>query len=267
VTAESGASPDEAARVRAQDAERFLAAARDIVSEGERRQLLLRLLGSLAYRIHCPANSHLLDQMDRQLTDLDFASEHRFAPTLLQMLKELGYAMDQDIAVATGGGRFYFKHPQTGLGVDIFMNELFYCHRIPFQGRLHVDTHTIPLAELMLEKMQIVELNEKDIKDTIVLVLEHDIGDSDNETINGRLIAEMLKDDWGFYYTVNMNLDRVVDHLSDYAVLTAAEKDLVSQRIGVLRSRIEGAPKSLRWKARARVGTKVRWYQEVEPKQ
>jgi hypothetical protein len=115
--------------------------------------------------------------------------------------------------------------------------------------------------------MQIVELNEKDIKDTIVLVLEHDIGDSDDETINGRLIADMLKDDWGFYHTVNMNLERVVAHLNDYSVLTAAEKDLVSRRIGDLRSRIDRAPKSLRWKARARVGTKVRWYQEVEPKQ
>jgi hypothetical protein len=256
-----------AARARAADAERFLAAARDIVNEGERRRLLLRLLGSLAYRIHCPANTPLLDEMDRQLTDLDFASERKFAGGLTDMLKELGYAMDQDIAVATGGGRFYFKHPSTGLGVDIFMDELYYCHRIPFNGRLHIDNHTIPLAELMLEKMQIVELNQKDIKDTIVLLLEHDIGDSDDETINARLIADMLKDDWGFYHTVNMNLDRVLLHLEDYSVLSQEQKGLVTTRVSSLRSRIESAPKSLRWKARARIGTKVRWYQAVEPKQ
>src|SRR5207237_5396907 len=118
-----------------------------------------------------------------------------------------------EIAGATGGTRYYFKHPRTGLGVDIFMDELYYCHRIAFGGRLHVDSHTIPLAELLLEKMQIVELNEKDVKDTIVLLLEHDIGDGDDETVNGRLIADVLSDDWGFYHTVNMNLDRVVGHL------------------------------------------------------
>jgi len=257
---------DETARARAEEAEGFLSAARDIVAEGDRRNLLLRLLGSLAYRIHCPAHAHLLDEMDRQLTDLDFASERRHAGALIDMLKELAYVMDAEIAGATGGARYYFKHPQTGLGVDIFMDELYYCHRIAFRGRLQVDRPTIPLAELLLEKMQIVELNEKDVKDTIVLLLEHDIGEDDDEKVNARLIADILSDDWGFYHTVNMNLDRVLDHLQDYAALGEDDRRLVRQRIDDLRSRIEARPKSLRWKARARVGTRTRWYQQVEAK-
>jgi hypothetical protein len=262
----AGPERDATTRARAEEAERFLAAAREIVRLGEQRKLFMRLLGSLAYRIHCPANAHLLDEMNRELTDLDFASERKYAGGLIEMLKELGYAIDGDIATATGGSRYYFKHPSTGLGVDIFMDELYFCHQISFRGRLHVDSHTIPLAELLLEKMQIVELNEKDIKDTIVLLLEHGIGDDDNEKINGGLIAGILSDDWGFYYTVKVNLDRVVDHLSDYAVLDDAERTLVRQRIDALRTRIESAPKSVKWKIRARVGTRVRWYQLVEPK-
>jgi len=184
----------------------------------------------------------------------------------IDMLKELAYVMDAEIAGATGGARYYFKHPQTGLGVDIFMDELYYCHRIAFRGRLQVDRPTIPLAELLLEKMQIVELNEKDVKDTIVLLLEHDIGEDDDEKVNARLIADILSDDWGFYHTVNMNLDRVLDHLQDYAALGEDDRRLVTQRIDDLRSRIEARPKSLRWKARARVGTRTRWYQQVEAK-
>ena len=256
----------ETTRARAEDAERFLAAARDIVMHGEQRKVFLRLLGSLAYRIHCPANAHMLDEMNRELTDLDFASERRYAGGLIDMLKELGYAMDVDIATATGGARYFFKHPTTGLGVDIFMDELYFCHKISFRGRLHVDSHTIPLAELLLEKMQIVQLNEKDIKDTIVLLLEHDIGEDDDEKINVGLIARILADDWGFYYTVKMNLGRVVGHLSDYAVLDDERRSLVQHRVDALQARIESAPKSIKWKMRSRVGTSVRWYQLVEPK-
>ena len=257
---------DETTRARAEEAERFLAAARDIVVHGERRNLFLRLLGSLAYRIHCPANAHLLDEMNRELTDLDFASERKYASGLIDMLKELGYVMDVEIATATGGSRYYFKHPSTELGVDVFMDELYFCHQISFRGRLHVDRHTIPLAELLLEKMQIVELNEKDIKDTIVLLLEHDIGDDDNEKVNAGVVASTLADDWGFYYTVILNLNRVTNHLNDYAVLDDDEKALVRRRVDALRARIESAPKSFKWKARSRVGTRVRWYQLVEAK-
>jgi hypothetical protein len=42
-------------------------------------------------------------------------------------------------------------------------------HVVKFQNRLHVDSPTIPLAELALEKLQIVHLNEKDVKDMLML--------------------------------------------------------------------------------------------------
>ncbi len=259
--------PEDRVRQRAADAERFMKASREIVGEAAHRSLLLRLLGSLAFRVHSPENAHLLDEMNRELTDLDFATERRFAPGLIDMLTELGYAMDNEIAVATGGARYFFKHPQTGLGVDIFMDELFYCHRIPFRGRLDKDAHTIPLAELVLEKMQIVELNEKDVKDTIVLLLEHQIGDGDDEVINGGYISQLLAGDWGFYYTVTMNLGRVERGLGDYHALTEAQRAVALDRITILRTRIEAEPKSLKWRLRAKVGTSVPWYQKVEPKQ
>jgi hypothetical protein len=262
-----GPLPYDKLRQRVAEAEKFIEASREIVEEAAQRSLLLRLLGSLAFRVHSPENAHLLDEMNRELTDLDFASERRFAPGLIDMLSELGYAADNEIAVATGGARYFFKHPHTGLGVDIFMDELFYCHRIPFRGRLDKDAHTIPLAELVLEKMQIVELNEKDVKDTIVLLLEHQIGDGDDEVINAGYISQLLAGDWGFYYTVTMNLERVERGLVGYHALTEAQRAVALDRISHLRVRIEAEPKSLKWRLRAKVGTSVSWYQKVEAKQ
>lgn len=254
------------AQERAKDAERFLVAAKAIISDAEQHAIVLRLLGSLAYRLRCPTSAHLLDEMNRVLTDLDFGSERRYANDLRAMLTDLGYEADRDIAVATGGERYFFKHPQTGLGVDIFMEKLHYCHPIYFKNRLQIDAVTLPLAELLLEKMQIVELNEKDIKDTIVLLLDHDLGESDGETINASRIVDILSEDWGFYYTVTTNLNAVRDHLARYEALSQPQRDLVHGRITELLSRIENKPKSFKWKARAKVGTRKIWYQAIEAK-
>jgi hypothetical protein len=247
-------------------AEAFLAAAQDIVQRANSRHITLRLLGSLAYRRHCPQYATLLDAMLRVLTDLDFASERRFARDLQTMFAELGYRQDADIAMATGGARQYYKHPRTGLGVDIFMDKLDYCHPIPFNGRLEIDSETIPLAELLLEKMQIVELNAKDVKDTIVLLLEHPVGKSDSEVINAEYIARILGSDWGFYHTVTTNLKKVVEHVRDFDQVDARDRGVVQARIAELLKRFDAEPKSLGWKARARIGTRVRWYQQVEAK-
>jgi len=205
--------------------------------------------------------------MLRVLTDLDFGSERRFARDLQAMFVELGYRADADMAMATGGARQYYKHPKTGLGVDIFMDKLDYCHPIPFTGRLEIDSETIPLAELLLEKMQIVELNVKDVKDTIVLLLEHPVGGTDSEVINADYIAKMLASDWGFYHTVTTNLKKVEDHVRDFDQVDAEQRAVVQDRVEQLLKRFDAEPKSFAWKARARIGTRVRWYQEVEAKQ
>lgn len=258
---------DGALRERAEEADRFILAAQGIMVHASREGIVLRLLGSLAYRLRCPENAHLLDEMQRVLTDLDFASQRRYANQLDDLLARLGYIPDPQIAEATGGSRHFFKHPETGLGVDIFVERLFYCHPISFKGRLEIDPYTLPLAELLLEKMQIVELNEKDIKDTIVLLLEHDLGEEDGEVINISQVNRILTNDWGFYYTVTTNLRKVESLLSSYPTLSASQQQLVRDRVTMALRNIEEAPKTARWKIRARVGPRVRWYQDVEAKE
>jgi hypothetical protein len=248
--------------------EHFVAEALRIVHEAEVEGIRLRILGSLAYRIHCPANLDLFAKMERALTDIDFAAEKRQSKQIKQFLAAFGYVEDQRMTVSTEGSRYYFEHPETQLGVDVFMNELYFCHRIPFDGRLELDRPTISTADLLLEKMQIVELNLKDITDTMVLLLEHPIGtDADGpEVIDGAYIAKLLQDDWGFYYTVTTNLDKVGRFLPENAAIGAAQADVIRARLAEVRGLIDDAPKSRRWRLRAKVGARKQWYQDVAPK-
>jgi hypothetical protein len=170
--------------------------------------------------------------------------------------------------VASEGARHVFLHKQTGLNVDVFADELYFCHRIPFKGRLELDSPTICTTDLLLEKMQIVEINLKDFKDTIVLLLEHPLShqQSGPKAIDVDYIVDMMRQDWGFYYTFTTNLKRVPDHLSEFSSLAEEGKDIIRARIDALLNTIEAAPKTLGWRMRSKIGTRSRWYQEVSEK-
>ena len=154
--------------------------------------------------------------------------------------------------------RYYGRH------IDIFFDKLDFSHVLPLKGRLEAESLTLPLAELLLEKMQIALINEKDLIDTIMLLREHPIGDADAETINSRIVVGLCANDWGFWRTVTGNLKLTDTYLDKYAQLTAEDRQVVRQRIAELLGCIEAAPKSSKWKLRGKIGERVKWYKDVE---
>src|SRR4030065_1536404 len=157
----------------------YIQYANEIVDEGNNRGILLRLLGSVAFSIHCPMYSKFQEKAQRNFTDLDFAAYISHSRPIRNILEAKGFIEDRETAFAYARSRLIYAHPNTGLHIDVFIDKLDFCHQIPWAGRLEVDNPTIPLAELFLEKMQIVHLNEKDVVDTIMLIREHSIGDGD----------------------------------------------------------------------------------------
>ena len=242
----------------------FVGEAVKIAESAGQQGMTLRLMGALAVSHHCPKYRHLHEKMDRTPTDIDFASYSKHKTKLTKFLEELGYKTDtlgmNFPSYAEGKRCIYYGK----VHVDVFFDELKMCHTIDWSKRLEADTPTIPLADIVLEKLQIVEINPKDIKDLIILFLEHDVGDTDNETINGKYIAGLLSKDWGFYYTSTTNLGKTVGLMSEYIQLPEEETKIVRERVNKLLDMIEKQPKSMGWKMRSRVGTKQKWYTEVE---
>ena len=232
--------------------------------QDENRHMILRLLGALAFRTHCPQYGYIQDDLGRQFTDIDFASYPRYLKDISRLLSELGYKEDKTVTQLFSDSRMLFHDLSWGRHIDIFFNKLDFCHPVVFTGRLEVEELTLPLAELVLEKMQIVKINEKDLIDTIMLLREHPVGDADNETINAKVITRTLGNDWGYWRTVTANLRLVDEMVQKYPHLSSGDRSVVRERIAVLQQRIEDYPKSTRWKVRARVGERVKWYKDVE---
>ncbi len=236
----------------------------EALAQPENQGVMMRLIGALAFRTQCPKYGYIQDRLGRQFTDFDFASYPRFRGDIRRILTELGYEEDKQVTQLFVERRMLFHDPTFDRHADVFFNSLDFCHNLSFVGRLEKEQLTLPLAELLLEKMQIVQINEKDLIDTVMLLREHPIGDSDKDTINAQVIAHTLGNDWGFWRTVTGNLQVLDEHMDEYAQLSAEDKSVVHDRIRELQERIDKEPKSVRWKARARIGEKVKWYKDVE---
>ena len=247
----------------------FVEEAQKIAKTAQASGLTLRVLGATAFRLHCPNHVKVHIAMQRTLSDIDFAAYGKDEEQIEKFFENgLHFQSERRKAALTPGlfvGRHIYEDPHSGLHVDIFLDRLNMCHVVNFHNRLHVDSPTIPLAELTLEKVQIVTLNEKDIKDMLMLLAAHPVGDHDGETINGKYIAELLSKDWGFYYTTSLNLEKIRNGLPRYQHLFEPDDVThIQEGITTLLGMIEGAPKSLKWKARAAIGPRVQWYNDVE---
>jgi len=238
-----------------------------IVEKGESRNIHLRLMGALAVYVHCSEEAKALHgALKRQFTDMDFITTND-RKGVKKLFVELGYSPRERFMAMMGEVRHIYENPNTGTHADVFFDELDMCHKIDFRSRILLDCPTISLADLLLEKLQIVEMNEKDIKDVVVLTSDHQLGASDEkETINVGYISEILGRDWGFYYTVTSNLVKIKDtFLRSYEqTLSQSNQDQIRGRISKMLEEIDNAPKSLNWKMRAKVGTKKKWYNDVE---
>ena len=237
-----------------------------LVEEAKKRNVHLRVLGAIAFQFHCPKFNHLSLKLNRILTDIDFAGYSKEKDPMMSMMKEFGYADEPSVTALFGHKRLIWDNKSNGVHVDIFLDMLEMNHDIPFKDRLGLDPLTIPLSDMLLEKMQIVQVNEKDYIDTMMLLREHAIGDNGNipETIDAKYIAKLLASEWGFYYTVTTNLNKVQNRLAQYSDLSAEDRDDITMKIGELLKRIEAEPKSFSWKMRAKVGTRNKWYRDVE---
>ncbi|KQC14446.1 MAG: hypothetical protein APR63_05655 [Desulfuromonas sp. SDB] len=223
----------------------------------------IRLIGSMAFRIKCPDFRSLEYKNLRYLTDLDFICLSPDIYKLQDMFLDLGWVENQNVLRLHGDKRRIFYHPTEELHSDIFIDKLRFCHVIDFKKRLTIDYPTISLADLLLEKMQIVEINKKDLVDTFVLLKQYDFSDEEKEDfINLGYIKSLLSNNWGFYKTFTENLYKGKKLIPQY--LDGQDQQEVLDKLDRLNEELQNSAKSFKWKLRSWIGDKIKWYREVE---
>jgi hypothetical protein len=236
--------------------------AKSLIDLATERSIALRLVGGLAIRVLTPE----LPPRSRTGQDLDFASSSSTRRALTGMLTEQGYDPDKNFNALYGNKQLYFAHGNTGLAIDVLIDKLHMCHTLEFADRLTRMPYTLDAVDLLMSKLQIVELNEKDADDCLRLLVTFRLEDSgDAGAIDLRVFRSLVADDWGWWRTVTMNLDRIMALVTEGArpAIEGGKYDARSQ-LQILSEAANSAPKSRRWKMRARIGDRVRWYDVPE---
>jgi hypothetical protein len=236
--------------------------AKSLIDLATERNIALRLVGGLAIRVLTPA----LPPRSRTGQDLDFASASSTRRALTDMLTEQGYDADKNFNALYGNKQLFFAHNSTGLAIDVLIDKLHMCHTLEFADRLTRMPYTLDAVDLLMSKLQIVELNEKDADDCLRLVVTFPLEESDDAgAIDLRVFRALVADDWGWWRTVTLNLDRITALLDggDRVAIEGGKLDARAQ-LQSLREVAESAPKSRRWKMRARIGERKRWYDVPE---
>ena len=242
--------------------------------------ITVRLLGATAVRLQAAAHADLFYRLNRlgarekTFTDIDLAAYSKQRANLRKLLeKELGYKVDQYSILMHGNDRMILHHPEGKYSIDVFYDKLQYSHEVHFgsspkDGRLSYDPVTISPTDLFLEKAQIHEISEKDIKDLVTLLaacqLSHEEG---RGHINRTHIGNVLAKDWGFWYDACSNLDKVVHFAQRYrdeGKLDAELLQTILARISDLRRTIDETPRSKNWEKRSKDGTSKKWWNDVE---
>jgi hypothetical protein len=256
------APPDEEALsvTVAEEAERLL-------EEAARRNIKLRLTGSLAVRAHCHHRHTVMADLGRRpCRDVDLAGYWGQRKAIASLFEESGFQLDPAIRQAQEYGikRFVYDHPDRGVKVDVFMDELVMAHTISYRDRLELSAPTLPVTDLLLSKLQVHEITANDLIDMAVLFLEHQLNGPDPDSLDRRQLTDILRNDWGFWHEAMQNLARLDETVVTYNALESDDCSTVRAAIADLRQALEEVPKSARWKLRARVGDRRRWWEEVD---
>uniref|UniRef100_A0A7J3XZ43 Uncharacterized protein n=1 Tax=Thermogladius calderae TaxID=1200300 RepID=A0A7J3XZ43_9CREN len=254
----------------------------EIVENANKKNLVLRIIGAIAVYLHIQDNPIALGFYTSQsrlgsanmFTDIDLIAYSKQRKQLMKFFEEeLKLRSNPRLNVIFGGRRLFYEDTSINVKIDVFFDKLEFSHDVffgkePSKGRLELDYPTITSTDLLLEKLQIHNINYKDIIDIIALLIAHNIAlEEVKNSINANYIAQLLSDDWGFWYDAITNLNKVVEIVQDLAYKEKIKqdiRDMVINNINKLIEVINKTPKTKNWEKRAKIGTAKPWYREVE---
>ena len=237
-----------------------------MLEEASRRGIILRAVGGIAIRLRAPSIAQLLPPRDYH--DIDLAGRGGAMRPITNLYHDLGYESSRRFNTMNSQERLMYWDPVNDRRIDVFLDVLRMCHDLPFHDRLQVDPETLPLADLALTKLQIVQLTDRDGQDLSALLADHDLSEAGDDGISVRRIAAICSADWGWWRTVTGNLERLISEWRGIADAgSPAQRGILERAISRatrLHRSLVDAPKSARWKMRAAIGERRVWYQLPE---
>lgn len=230
-----------------------------VIDEADDRGLTVRLIGGTAIYQHAESAR---GPFKRGYRDVDFVGTRAEEDELVQLMEDLGYESNERFNTMRRF-RLEFYDTVNERKADYILDRFDFCHEWDLSDRIEKDHPTIPIEDLLLSKLQIVEVSDRDVRDILAMLTDHPVGDAgDTETIDRGYIADLCSSDWGLWRTVTYSLDRVKEYVENNDI--PVDEDTILARVDELHTAIDDAPKSTRWKLRSIIGERKQWYKRPE---
>jgi hypothetical protein len=162
----------------------LLSLTRELISLGQSHGAPMRAMGGLGVALRATDANPILQ---RDFADIDVAAGKRNRRQVTDTMQLAGLEAEPEFNALQGARRQIWWTPDRGTHVDVFLGEFAMCHRLDLDGRLETDHPALPSADLLLMKLQVVELNRKDVTDAAALLSTHRLDDDDGEgSLTGR---------------------------------------------------------------------------------
>ncbi|MFX1465353.1 MAG: hypothetical protein ACFFA5_02630 [Promethearchaeota archaeon] len=231
-----------------------------IIDIARKKGAILRLIGGLAVRNHC----EIIDFCERDYGDIDLVGLKKHFKKINDIFKELGYKENRNVAIATSGQQMQFYKEDLEDHVDVFLDIFRMEHDVVLKDRLTLEDYTISISDILITKLQIYTMNEKDLRDILTIVKDVPLDEEDKSgVINVKYIAQLCAKDWGLYTDIISNIDKCLNLMQHYN-LSSEEIEQIHNKLALLKVMIENESKTRRWKLRAKIGKKKAWYRVVE---
>jgi hypothetical protein len=217
-----------------------------------------KLLGGAGIHMHSPSAHR--PPLKRKYGDLDFAIPKKDRKAALALFPALGYEANERFNLMNGDRRLYFYDGSNSRQVDVFVDIFKMSHVIDLRDRLGHEGPCASPSDLLVSKLQIFEVNRKDLIDVIALLLDHPIVAGGDDSIDPKYVARLASEDWGLYRTLELNIVKLRLTLDELDV----DRDVVVNRLAELWDAIAASPKPLKWRLRAQVGDRMQWYELPE---
>lgn len=219
-----------------------------------------RLLGGTAIFLSCPS-ARAVPQLMRTYGDVDLVIRGGRTAVVTRALTPLGLDAASRFNALHGDRRLLFHEPD-GAHVDVLVDRFEMCHVLPLADRLTGDALTVTPTDLLLMKLQVARLNDKDVRDICALLLDHVAADQ-NGGIEFEYVAGLMNRDWGWWRTASETVTRV-QTLYDTLDLPSELCSAVGAALDRVSAALDAGPRSRRWRARAVVGDRVPWRNDPE---
>ena len=230
-----------------------------IVSASVKAGCVVRVTGGVGIALACARVLH--PPLTRSYADIDLFGHRNETRQIKHLMADLGYQPDEAFNALHGSRRLYFWDHVNSRQVDVFLDIFEMCHKLDMTKRLSLGNETIPLADLLLCKLQVVETNDKDLCDILAVLLDHSFT-TDETGINLDYLTGLTRRDWGLWRTTTMVAERAGHFARD--LLDSTDRDRVHSQVAVLLEAFERSSKSTGWRIRSRIGDGLRWYELPE---